>query len=130
MAAAREPWWVIGSAAVVLHGGTTAVGDVDILLSVADAGLIAAALGIVVGPGGEHPLFRSTLFFVWNGTPLTVEFMAGFAVGLVRIDIRRFSTPAKAGVQSGRSWKRCDDLPFASPSWTPAFAGVDDEAER
>ena len=36
-AGARDHWWIIGSAAVVLHGVDTSVADVDLLLSPADA---------------------------------------------------------------------------------------------
>lgn len=80
MAVARKPWWVIGSAAVVLHDGATAVGDVDVLLSIDDADAAAAWLGMVAAPGSEHPLFRSARFFRWEQAPLPIEFMAGFAV--------------------------------------------------
>lgn len=80
MTGAREPWWVIGSAAVVLHGGATGAKDVDVLLSVRDVEAVATGLGMTAGPGGEHPLFRSARFLRWDGAPLPVEFMAGFAV--------------------------------------------------
>ena len=40
---ARDPWWVIGSAAARLHGAETPVADVDVLLSERDALVIAAA---------------------------------------------------------------------------------------
>jgi hypothetical protein len=80
MTAARAPWWVIGSAAVALHGGETDVGDVDVLLSVHDAAAIAARLGLTATMGSAHPLFRSERFFAWTEPPVAVEFMAGFAV--------------------------------------------------
>lgn len=80
LADAREPWWVIGSAAVALHGGRTDVRDVDVLLSIADASPVAARVGRTPQAGSAHPLFRSESFFAWTAPPLAVEFMAGFAV--------------------------------------------------
>ena len=81
MRAARSPWWVIGSAAVALHGADQiSVADVDILLSVEDANAILLPLGLTIGRGGEHDMFRSEIFARWETPPLTVEFMAGFAV--------------------------------------------------
>lgn len=76
LATAEEAWWVIGSAAVVLHGGDTDAGDVDVLLSIADASRVAKRTGRVARPGTAHPLFRSASFFAWSAPPLTVEFMA------------------------------------------------------
>ena len=80
MVAADKPWWVIGSAAVVLHGGATEARDIDVLLSVRDAEVIAGRLGMTAARGSKHPLFRSERFFTWREPPLAVEFMAGFAV--------------------------------------------------
>jgi hypothetical protein len=37
LAGARHPWWIIGSAAVALHGADVTVGDVDVLLGEEDA---------------------------------------------------------------------------------------------
>ena len=45
---ARDPWWVISSAAVALHGVTPIeVGDVDVLMSAADAQWAMDRLGVV-----------------------------------------------------------------------------------
>ena len=78
---ARDPWWIISSAAVALHGVTPiAVGDVDVLTSVGDARRVMLALGIVPVSDGASPLFRSTLFGRWQAPPLVVEIMAGFHV--------------------------------------------------
>lgn len=80
MTAARDPWWIIASAAVVLHGVPLAdVADVDVLLSPADAQRILPGLGLTAAPGGAHPDFRSEIFAIWRAPPLKVEFMAGFA---------------------------------------------------
>lgn len=79
MAGAHRPWWIITSAAVALHGiDPGPVGDVDILLDVADARQILATLGVVPEAKPPHADFRSTLFGTWHAPPLPVEFMAGF----------------------------------------------------
>lgn len=64
---ARDPWWVIASAAVALHGvGLVEVGDVDLVTSVADARRLMDALGITPIEDGASSLFRSTLFGRWE----------------------------------------------------------------
>ena len=78
---ARDPWWVISSAAVALHGvAAVTVADVDVVTSVEDARRMMARLG--VGPAKESasPIFRSTVFGRWTAPPLMVEIMAGFHV--------------------------------------------------
>ena len=78
---ARDPWWVIASAAVALHGVTPIeVGDVDLVMSVGDACRLMDALGITPIEDGASSLFRSTLFGRWETPPLVVEIMAGFHV--------------------------------------------------
>ncbi|MES2421223.1 MAG: hypothetical protein V4595_07970 [Pseudomonadota bacterium] len=78
---ARDPWWVIASAAVALHGVTPIeVGDVDLVMSVGDACRLMDALGITPIEDGASSLFRSTLFGRWKTPPLVVEIMAGFHV--------------------------------------------------
>ena len=79
MASARDPWWIISSAAVALHGVDAGrVADVDVLLSIDDAEQIFPSLGLPLAPGLDHPDFRSSLFATWTQPPLAVEFMAGF----------------------------------------------------
>ncbi len=78
---AQDPWWVISSAAVALHGAVPIeVGDVDLLMSVADAHRVMDRLGVVPIKDGASSLFRSTLFGRWETPPLVVEIMAGFHV--------------------------------------------------
>ncbi|MBC3942661.1 hypothetical protein [Sphingomonas albertensis] len=78
---ARDPWWIISSAAVALHGVVPIeVGDVDVLMSVADAQRAMDQLGVVPIEDGASALFRSTLFARWEMPPLVVEIMAGFHV--------------------------------------------------
>lgn len=79
MSTAQEPWWIIASAAVALHSADPGhVGDVDVLLGIADAIRILPSIGIEPRPGSEHADFQSSIFGTWNGTSLPVEFMAGF----------------------------------------------------
>ena len=79
MRAAHDPWWVIASAAVALHGvDLDDVADVDVLLSIGDARRLFAALDIAPHPQADHPQFRSDLFGTWMAAPLPVELMAGF----------------------------------------------------
>jgi len=78
---AQDPWWVISSAAIALHGVTPIeVGDLDVLMSVADAQRAMDQLGVVPMQDGASALFRSTLFTRWEMPPLVVEIMAGFHV--------------------------------------------------
>jgi hypothetical protein len=78
---AQDPWWVISSAAVALHGVTPiAVGDVDVLVGVGDAQRLMKKLGVVPIEDGASAMFRSTLFGQWETPPLVVEIMAGFHV--------------------------------------------------
>jgi hypothetical protein len=76
---AHDLWWIIASAAVALHGADPGhVADVDVLLSVADAGRILPTIGIELRQGSAHAAFRSSIFGTWTGTALPVEFMADF----------------------------------------------------
>ncbi|RZL69985.1 MAG: hypothetical protein EOP66_17070 [Sphingomonas sp.] len=78
---AHDPWWVISSAAVALHGvAPIEVGDVDVLMSVGDARRAMDGLGVVPTKDRASSLFRSTLFGRWETPPLVVEIMAGFHV--------------------------------------------------
>ncbi len=79
MKGAAGPWWIIAGAAAALHGVEGEVGDVDVLLDVADARVLLPRLGLIPEPGGESALFRSAVFARWTRPPLPVEFMADFA---------------------------------------------------
>ncbi|GAA4041403.1 hypothetical protein GCM10022213_09500 [Parerythrobacter jejuensis] len=77
----QDEWWIIGSAAVALHGADPGpVADIDILLSERDASQLFPQLGIPIAPGGAHHQFASTVFGIWNDPPISVEFMAGLRV--------------------------------------------------
>lgn len=78
---ASEPWWIIGSAAVALHGAAVAdIRDVDLMMGLADAQRLLAQLGLQPEPDSHHPQFRSELFAVWWETPVPVEVFAGFSL--------------------------------------------------
>lgn len=77
---ARDPWWIIGSAAVALHGANPGeIADVDVLLSERDARAVFAILGLPIQAGSPDDQFASVLFAAWTKPPLTVEFMAGLS---------------------------------------------------
>ncbi|WID95737.1 hypothetical protein QO058_23760 [Bosea vestrisii] len=79
METAREPWWIIASAAAALHGASPiAVADVDILLGVEDISRILPALGIEPYQGPPNSLFRSEILAKWPAPPVPVDLMAGF----------------------------------------------------
>ena len=74
MAYARDPWWIIGSAAVVLHGAATSVADVDLMTSARDArAFLDRTGGVLIDAPHDH--FRSSPFGRWPAPPLAVEVM-------------------------------------------------------
>ncbi len=78
MASAQEDWWLIGSAAVALHGADPGgIADVDVLLAKADAEAILPRLGLPAVAGPAHHQFASAIFGTWRGTVLPVELMPG-----------------------------------------------------
>jgi hypothetical protein len=79
MEEARDPWWIIASAAAALHGAEPiTVADVDVLLSVADIGRILPLIGVEPHPAPPNPLFRSEVLAKWPTPPVPVDLMAGF----------------------------------------------------
>jgi hypothetical protein len=79
MVSAHDPWWIIASAAVALHGADAGpVGDVDVLLSRRDAMRILPTIGVQPVSGVESAAFHSGIFGTWRGAALPVEFMADF----------------------------------------------------
>jgi len=78
---AEEPWWIIGSAAVALHGGDPGeIRDVDVLLGHGDAERYFRQLNLRNAAAADDPLFRSDLFARWTGPAVSVEMMAGLKV--------------------------------------------------
>lgn len=79
MEEARDPWWIIASAAAALHGASPIiVADVDVLLSVEDINRLLPVLGIEPYRGPPNPLFRSEVLAKWPAPPVPVDLMAGF----------------------------------------------------
>jgi hypothetical protein len=78
---ATEPWWIIGSVAVALHGGSPgAIRDIDVVLGERDALLCLPRLGLDNGAATRSSLFRSSVFGRWTEPPVHVELMAGLRV--------------------------------------------------
>jgi hypothetical protein len=76
-----EPWWLIGSAAMVLMGvDLPAIDDVDILTTPAGARALAARWDVEPTTPGPSDRFDSEVFLQRSDTPLAVEVMAGFRV--------------------------------------------------
>lgn len=81
LALARHPWWILGSAAVVLHGADPdEIRDVDVLLDQRDCEAVFARLGLEPKPGQPDSRFRSAVFHRWNQASLPVELFAGFCI--------------------------------------------------
>lgn len=78
-APAAEPWWIIASAAVALHGAPVEdARDVDLLMSEEDARATLLRAGVEPRAGEGTTQFRSAVFGTWLGTPLPVEIFGGF----------------------------------------------------
>ena len=81
MSGARDDWWVIGSAAVALHGGEPGtIADIDVIVSRRDLDALYARLPLSNSPDDSKPMFRSELFGLWSEPPIAVEFMTGLDV--------------------------------------------------
>jgi hypothetical protein len=79
MAPAGDPWWIIGSTAVALHGADpVSIDDIDVVLSVADAGRVLPTIGVALTPGSSDGQFRSAIYNRWAVPAHPAEFMAGF----------------------------------------------------
>ena len=83
MASCPAGWWIIGSAAMALHGvDPGSVKDVDLLVEEPLAGAVLGKLGVAPLDMPPDPLFRSTAFARWDKPPVPVEVMAGFHVAI------------------------------------------------
>jgi hypothetical protein len=82
MADTPDDWWIIGSAAVALHGGTPlTVADIDVLTSRATALRLADLWSATPDPPGDSALFRSAVHFEHRLGGATVDVMAELEVG-------------------------------------------------
>ena len=77
MREAKDPWWLVGSAAMALHGAAVGVADIDVLTSRGDARRL---FGDWLVEPHESPHFRSELFARRPLGDFTLEAMAGFHV--------------------------------------------------
>lgn len=78
---AQHDWWILGSAAIALHGADPGeIRDIDVLLDRRDYEAVLGRLGVRPSPGNADALFRSALFNRWQGAGLAVEFFADFQV--------------------------------------------------
>lgn len=75
---AEDPWWIIGSAAVALHGSDPgSIADIDVMTSKRDLEALYKSLPLTNTPEAGKAMFRSELFGRWSEPELDVEFMAG-----------------------------------------------------
>jgi len=83
MASFPRGWWIIGSAALALHGvDAGAIHDVDLLIEPHLADAVFDRFGIAPVAMPPDPLFRSLAFARWTVSPVPVDVMAGFAVAV------------------------------------------------
>ena len=79
MAIAQDDWWIIGSAAVSLHGANPGpMSDIDVLLSIRDLDALYERLPLYDTRDSRKGQFLSERFGVWRELAMPVEFMAGF----------------------------------------------------
>ena len=80
LAEAEEDWWIIGSAAVALHGAETPAADVDLLTTPGAARRLARLWGVTPPPPSGHQLFRSQVHFEHALDGVIVDVMAELEV--------------------------------------------------
>ena len=81
MKAAQDPWWIIGSAAVALHGGDPgAIADIDVIVSRRDLDALYERLPLTATPDNSKDFFLSERFGRWTQPALEIEFMASLSV--------------------------------------------------
>lgn len=80
---ASDPWWIIGSAAVVLHGGKVHdVKDVDLMMSARDADAFLMRVGGTRRRADASDRFKSQVFGRWTEPPIPVEVFGGFSLAI------------------------------------------------
>lgn len=80
MADAEDDWWLVGGAAVALHGLDIAIADIDLLMSRRDIVRAIARLGIAPVEGVAIDRIRSEIWARWTAPPLAVDLMTGLQV--------------------------------------------------
>ena len=80
---ASDPWWIIGSAAVVLHGGEVRdVKDVDLMMSARDADAFLMRVDATRSKADASDRFKSRVFATWSDPPIPVEVFGGFSLAV------------------------------------------------
>lgn len=78
---AQDPWWLIGSAAVALHGAKVAhLKDVDLMMSARDADAFLRRVKAHRERAESSDRFSSHVFGIWGEPPIPVEAFGGFRV--------------------------------------------------
>lgn len=77
---ARDDWWLIGGAAVALHGLDIGIADVDVLLSRRDILQVLDKLGVGRVEDTAITRVRSDIWARWTALPLSVDVMTGLQV--------------------------------------------------
>lgn len=81
LAVTEDPWWILGSAAVYLKGYDPGhIGDIDVLLSVADARRVVSDHGLANQRDGGTSLYRSAYVLRPNLGEMPVELLAGYEI--------------------------------------------------
>lgn len=81
LADAKDPWWVLGSAAMALIGVEPGeIHDIDVLVSARDAEALMQAFALANQADGGTPQFRSDYYLLPQLGTLRVEIMAGYQI--------------------------------------------------
>jgi hypothetical protein len=80
LAASRDDWWLVGGAAVALHGLDIEIADVDVLMSERDIRRVMAGLGVAPQEGVAIDRVRSKVWVRWTALPLAVDLMTGLQI--------------------------------------------------
>jgi hypothetical protein len=72
----RDDWWIIGSAAMILHGAASiSAADVDLMTPARHANIILSSCGIAPGRDGGRDHARSVVFGQITDTALPIDVM-------------------------------------------------------
>ncbi|MEO1552846.1 MAG: hypothetical protein AAFR82_02850 [Pseudomonadota bacterium] len=83
LAGTRDPWWVLGSAAIALLGiDPHGIGDIDVLVSERDAKALIERHSLTNQSDGGTDKFRSNVFILPALGKYRVEIMAGYEIRL------------------------------------------------
>ena len=77
----EDPWWILGSAAMYLKGYDPGhIGDIDVLLSEADAQRVMSVQALNNDSDGGTPRYRSTYVLRPHLGKVPVELLAGYEI--------------------------------------------------